>query len=388
MFGVVARSPEPIFSGLANISNRAGRAFSRGLCRCGGWLKPEMWVDARRLRKDADGAAVHFESGPWTGAEGNTGFGVAYGCDVADHGRHRFIFSVPTANGGHIGLGVVSKQADLRQQHLEAAGLLCWYWRATKSDPLQLKYPTHALNAGYSRNKKHDQKTSPLGYGREMFPIAGPAQGEQMVIEVDMDMRTAVFSIKGLAATATKQLPHEGVRPMVAVALAQAGTGSVLAPAHEVFDESMQCWCQLPCRAAATQSSANRKRLQAPPESPRAARVQRSVTAGASSSRDVTVPPPLPSEVLPPPPPAMSLPPPQGPISLAQAGSGLAPQPAPASTVGGTTTCIICMAGDKSHVAVPCGHQCACASCSKLPEMKNCPICRKPTIMWMQVHVA
>ena len=37
---------------------------------------------------------------------------------------------------------------------------------------------------------------------------------------------------------------------------------------------------------------------------------------------------------------------------------------ADASSVGGTLTCIICFLGDKSHLAVPCGHQCACRACS------------------------
>ena len=32
----------------------------------------------------------------------------------------------------------------------------------------------------------------------------------------------------------------------------------------------------------------------------------------------------------------------------------------PESTIGAETTCIVCMANPKSHIAAPCGHLCAC----------------------------
>jgi hypothetical protein len=56
------------------------------------------------------------------------------------------------------------------------------------------------------------------------------------------------------------------------------------------------------------------------------------------------------------------------------------------STVGGTLTCSICMLGSKSHLAVPCGHQCACEDCAA--QMKLCPVCRTPVAQWVKVHVA
>ena len=56
------------------------------------------------------------------------------------------------------------------------------------------------------------------------------------------------------------------------------------------------------------------------------------------------------------------------------------------STVGGTHTCIICFADEKSHAAVPCGHQCACETCAK--TMKSCPICRTAVAQWLRVRVA
>ena len=56
------------------------------------------------------------------------------------------------------------------------------------------------------------------------------------------------------------------------------------------------------------------------------------------------------------------------------------------STVGGETTCIVCFAGPKTHLAVPCGHQCACDDCSV--QLKSCPVCRAHATVWVKVHVA
>ena len=58
----------------------------------------------------------------------------------------------------------------------------------------------------------------------------------------------------------------------------------------------------------------------------------------------------------------------------------------PESTIGGQTTCIICFVNPKSHIAVPCGHQCACGDCSA--QMTDCPVCRNPVREWIQVRVA
>ena len=35
---------------------------------------------------------------------------------------------------------------------------------------------------------------------------------------------------------------------------------------------------------------------------------------------------------------------------------------------------IVCFANPKSHLAVPCGHQCACGDCSA--QMRECTVCR------------
>jgi len=72
-------------------------------------------------------------------------------------------------------------------------------------------------------------------------------------------------------------------------------------------------------------------------------------------------------------------------ISLADAQFDIGrPQP-PESTIGGQTTCIVCFSNRKSHAAVPCGHQCACDDCSA--QMNECPVCRNPALMWMQVRL-
>jgi hypothetical protein len=55
------------------------------------------------------------------------------------------------------------------------------------------------------------------------------------------------------------------------------------------------------------------------------------------------------------------------------------------STIGGSTTCIICFSNEKSHAAVPCGHMCICLSCSA--RLSKCPYCMQPAVHWMQVRV-
>ena len=55
------------------------------------------------------------------------------------------------------------------------------------------------------------------------------------------------------------------------------------------------------------------------------------------------------------------------------------------SSNGGESTCIVCFTHPKTHIAVPCGHLCACAICSqRLPD--GCPYCRASVMMWMRAH--
>ena len=49
-------------------------------------------------------------------------------------------------------------------------------------------------------------------------------------------------------------------------------------------------------------------------------------------------------------------------------------------------TCIACLDREKTHVLVPCGHQCICEICA--PQLKNgdCPICRKKIEQIIKVY--
>ena len=72
-------------------------------------------------------------------------------------------------------------------------------------------------------------------------------------------------------------------------------------------------------------------------------------------------------------------------MTLADVGNLTGRNDAPESTIGGDTTCIVCMVGAKTHLAVPCGHQSLCASCSA--NIKACPYCRQPAMMWVQARI-
>ena len=86
---------------------------------------------------------------------------------------------------------------------------------------------------------------------------------------------------------------------------------------------------------------------------------------------------------------ALGMPPPPPPAavtSLADAQFSTGRPEAPESTIGGQSTCIVCFTNPKSHLAAPCGHQCACGACSS--QMQKCPVCRGPVQMWIHVRVA
>ena len=72
-------------------------------------------------------------------------------------------------------------------------------------------------------------------------------------------------------------------------------------------------------------------------------------------------------------------------MSLSQAAFDTGRANVPESTLGGETTCIVCFANPKTHIAFPCGHMCACALCSE--KMKECPYCRAEVVGWMPVRV-
>jgi len=72
-------------------------------------------------------------------------------------------------------------------------------------------------------------------------------------------------------------------------------------------------------------------------------------------------------------------------LSLAAATFDTGRRDAPESTIGGETTCIVCFTRPKTHAALPCGHQCACAPCSA--RLRACPYCRTPAERWWHVRV-
>ena len=76
---------------------------------------------------------------------------------------------------------------------------------------------------------------------------------------------------------------------------------------------------------------------------------------------------------------------PQQVLTLANVGDITGRNDAPESSIGGESTCIVCMARPKTHLAVPCAHQCACGACAA--RMQLCPYCRAPVQAWFEVRV-
>lgn len=59
-----------------------------------------------------------------------------------------------------------------------------------------------------------------------------------------------------------------------------------------------------------------------------------------------------------------------------------------ASTVNDSSTCAVCLEKRRTHVAIPCGHMCVCAKCSKTNLVRSkCPICRVAVEKWIRVHM-
>ena len=59
--------------------------------------------------------------------------------------------------------------------------------------------------------------------------------------------------------------------------------------------------------------------------------------------------------------------------------------PKPASTEPANTECAICLDDDAEYAAVPCGHRCLCADCSK--TVSECPVCRTKMSAVLRVFV-
>ena len=69
-------------------------------------------------------------------------------------------------------------------------------------------------------------------------------------------------------------------------------------------------------------------------------------------------------------------------MTLADVGDITGRNNVPESSLGGETTCIVCFVNPKTHLAAPCGHQCACGPCAKL--MQTCPYCCTPVQLWVR----
>lgn len=73
-------------------------------------------------------------------------------------------------------------------------------------------------------------------------------------------------------------------------------------------------------------------------------------------------------------------------ISAAMGSTSLAdaaePPPAPSGVLGGD--CVICLEHASTHVAVPCGHFCLCADCTK--DLALCPMCRAPLEQTIRIY--
>lgn len=41
-----------------------------------------------------------------------------------------------------------------------------------------------------------------------------------------------------------------------------------------------------------------------------------------------------------------------------------------------SAVCVVCLDGENTHVAFPCGHQCMCATCAEAMTGQPCPLCR------------
>jgi hypothetical protein len=69
--------------------------------------------------------------------------------------------------------------------------------------------------------------------------------------------------------------------------------------------------------------------------------------------------------------------------SLGKAVSEVSDHPPPDVSDQPLQECVVCQDEKPTHAGVPCGHLCACATCSK--RLNSCPLCRKPSPYWMKI---
>ena len=62
------------------------------------------------------------------------------------------------------------------------------------------------------------------------------------------------------------------------------------------------------------------------------------------------------------------------------------PKGASSSSDADLDTCVVCLDEAKTHVLVPCGHQCVCGPCGERLVQSDCPVCRARVTMVMRVY--
>ena len=77
-----------------------------------------------------------------------------------------------------------------------------------------------------------------------------------------------------------------------------------------------------------------------------------------------------------------------GPAAAAPAIAPAAPAIAPATPPAGNDEgfCVVCMAEERTHLLVPCGHKCLCEGCATMREWTECPICRAAVLAYLRVR--
>ena len=48
--------------------------------------------------------------------------------------------------------------------------------------------------------------------------------------------------------------------------------------------------------------------------------------------------------------------------------------------------CVVCLDEAKTHILIPCGHQCVCGPCSERLAQGHCPVCRTAVTMAVRVY--
>ena len=59
-------------------------------------------------------------------------------------------------------------------------------------------------------------------------------------------------------------------------------------------------------------------------------------------------------------------------------GAALAPSPAATAAAAETdlSICVVCLADERTHILIPCGHMCLCEGCATGLQWSTCPMCR------------